>query len=607
MNDLPHHGPERKTCMPCRKRKVKCDGRPPRCGPCSTAKRELDCVFPSIPESRDKRNALPKGKACLSCRGKKKKCDGFRPICSTCSRSRDGLPCIYDESNIPSHGDSEGDADENSPTQTPYASDRSNGSGQHVPTPISPRQLVIPSPPDSDGVGSTSPSVLSSSIPSSPHPLPLLRAVDERQMCYFRSLAFSNALRLGICFTPLKERFIREGDLSGHIVHPWFTWFMAVMGVHLHQESRHQWEQLKIQGTLTQILLKMVLKMQETDPPFNVLQVFYLMAMSCTYTHTLVPARRYLKKCKDMIRMGGFRLAEPTWIDASSRASPPTAIIDDRPPEYTEEKHELVSILVNLMYLQCMHCMLYDECHDMFVDLEVQLPDFARAYPEVFELSSIVLRARTVLLVRDVFLHINLLKKPDVSQKEWLADAVNLMSRLTVILQVLDNAVDRLNDTGRMSPRGSHEQRQMYLLVSSCKLFCITAQARIYMETSKLPIVPKGQTGVFRDLARESVQAFFLIYKTFDREDDLRHLDYFIIACWQHIRELYLALYPGDLDWYPLTEVSRQIILLEGTLRVTPAGRNVSVMHSMVNIVNGDRSPDEPNFLKEDDRLKYGL
>lgn len=46
----------------------KCDGRSPKCGPCSMAKRELVCMFPLRPENRDKRNALPKGKACLSCR-----------------------------------------------------------------------------------------------------------------------------------------------------------------------------------------------------------------------------------------------------------------------------------------------------------------------------------------------------------------------------------------------------------------------------------------------------------------------------------------------------------------------------------------------------------
>jgi len=77
-------------------------------------------------------------------------------------------------------------------------------------------------------------------------------------------------------------------------------------------------------------------------------------------------------------------------------------------------------------------------------------------------------------------------------------------------------------------------------------------------------------------------------------------------TCWGKIRELYLDLFSGDLDWYPFSEVSRQAILLENTLRVTPAGRNVSVMHSIAN-VEGARQPGEPNFLKEADRLKYGL
>ena len=154
------------------------------------------------------------------------------------------------------------------------------------------------------------------------------------------------------------------------------------MGLHLYQESRHQWEQLRTQSSLVQALLRMVLSVQETEPPVDVFQAFYLMAMSCTYTHTLVPARRYLERCEDMVRTQGFRLVDPSWIDASSRASPYTAT-DDRPSEYTEEKHEMVSILVNLIYIQCMHCMLYNKCHGMFADLEAQLSDFAVRCPPV--------------------------------------------------------------------------------------------------------------------------------------------------------------------------------------------------------------------------------
>jgi len=40
-------------------------------------------------------------------------------------------------------------------------------------------------------------------------------------------------------------------------------------------------------------------------------------------------------------------------------------------------------------------------------------------------------------------------------------------------------------------------------------------------------------------------------------------------------------------------------------LRVTPAGKGMSVMHSIANMV-GD-TQNGPNFLKEEDRLKHGL
>ena len=292
-------------------------------------------------------------------------------------------------------------------------------------------------------------SVSSGALPSSTSPCPqeVLRAVDERLMSYLlviplrqslarfltlpssRDLAFSNALRLGICFTPLKERFIRDGDMTGRFVHPWFVWFMNVMGIHLHQERRHMWLELKIQSKITQLILAMVVKMRESNPPpLLMLHVYSYMALACTYTHTIVPGRRYLQRSHEMVEEHGFGLVGPTWIDASSRRSPSTF---DRPPEYTEEKHEMVSILLHLMYLQCIHCLLYKKCHGLFANLEAQLPDFEvgrpprdhfpwarcssiisqRAYPEVFELSSSVLRVRTLLLVRDVFLHIDQAEK----------------------------------------------------------------------------------------------------------------------------------------------------------------------------------------------------
>lgn len=95
---------------------------------------------------------------------------------------------------------------------------------------------------------------------------------------------------------------------------------------------------------------------------------------------------------------------------------------------------------------------------------------------------------------------------------------------------MLDDAVNELNEKGTLLAAEAYGKRQTYILISSCKLFCMTAQARIYTEISKLPIVPKVQCDEFRDMAMESIRAFLLIHKTFDQEGDLRHLDYFVVV-----------------------------------------------------------------------------
>ena len=119
---------------------------------------------------------------------------------------------------------------------------------------------------------------------------------------------------------------------------------------------------------------------------------------------------------------------------------------------------------------------------------------------------------------------------PGLSQKEWLTVAVDLVVRLNEVLGLLDNAVERLNNTGTLFRMEVHGPRPTYLLISSCKQFCMTARARIYMETSKLPILPKTQVTKFRSLTMESLQEFLRIHKTFDQEGDYRHLDYFVVV-----------------------------------------------------------------------------
>lgn len=88
------------TCLQCRVRKVKCDGRQDVCRNCERL--EFECSFQQ--QSRGQPAAqyaakLPERRrrmqACLSCRSKKIRCLGELPECSNCIKK--GLSCSYPE------------------------------------------------------------------------------------------------------------------------------------------------------------------------------------------------------------------------------------------------------------------------------------------------------------------------------------------------------------------------------------------------------------------------------------------------------------------------------------------------------------------------------
>jgi hypothetical protein len=87
------------TCLQCRVRKVKCDGRQTVCRNCERL--EFECSFQQSPgqSSAQYASKIPERRrrmqACLSCRSKKIRCLGELPECSNCSKK--GLSCTYPE------------------------------------------------------------------------------------------------------------------------------------------------------------------------------------------------------------------------------------------------------------------------------------------------------------------------------------------------------------------------------------------------------------------------------------------------------------------------------------------------------------------------------
>jgi hypothetical protein len=77
-----------KSCLNCRRRKVKCDKSVPDCHPCLNS--GLSCSYRSGEVDHTK---LRSTRACQSCRVQKRRCSGDLPKCSRCLQQGD--PCLY--------------------------------------------------------------------------------------------------------------------------------------------------------------------------------------------------------------------------------------------------------------------------------------------------------------------------------------------------------------------------------------------------------------------------------------------------------------------------------------------------------------------------------
>ncbi|KAI1874707.1 hypothetical protein JX265_004915 [Neoarthrinium moseri] len=105
---------KRQTCLQCRVRKVRCDGRHKVCRNCERL--DFECSFQQSPgqSAAQQGSRLPERRrrmqACLSCRSKKIRCLGELPECSNCVKK--GLGCAYPEprKRLPAGGLGQGDS-----------------------------------------------------------------------------------------------------------------------------------------------------------------------------------------------------------------------------------------------------------------------------------------------------------------------------------------------------------------------------------------------------------------------------------------------------------------------------------------------------------------
>ncbi|EJF65793.1 hypothetical protein BD309DRAFT_944502 [Dichomitus squalens] len=390
------------TCSACRGRKVRCDGVVPMCGPCSKARKPIECVYTATTavSTAPKGEYLKKGAACAPCRRKKKKCDATRPCCSTCKVAGKEKDCTYDES-------VEQTIAEALLLRTHLLEQRLAAYESQV--------GALGNHPHSDE-GRLEQAVASSSrlaIPSHPvlgsHDLPLfdfpqaLNTLFDRlsappptadvhhlsvphesiRLSEFRSTWAIHAPQYGCVLSDEKMHASLAGDLTGLIVHPAFTYIAQLLGCLMWQIQRQAFVFPQVEYEQLQLLL---LALEDIDP-ISEIQARYLLAIYYLLKKQMQDGEAQLTMAIDIVHR--HNLTFPVMPDTFDPI---------QMQEVSPQQAELIGALAHLIYLDRDSSIVFRVPPRLDTTLDDALTNVALYYPVLAKTNLAYLRARSLLL-----------------------------------------------------------------------------------------------------------------------------------------------------------------------------------------------------------------
>ncbi|RDX56839.1 hypothetical protein OH76DRAFT_1395982 [Lentinus brumalis] len=397
--------PPTQTCSACRGRKVRCDGVQPMCGPCSKARKPIDCVYTPATAiaSTPKGEYLKKGAACAPCRRKKKKCDADRPFCSTCKVAGKEKECTYEEN-------TERTLTEALFMRTHYLEQRLAQYEHQVAPMAHPQGLPDGILPLMDLTHPDQPTASSSRLSHSgggysvpvyniPHALNVLfdcmnvpspttdltlsaphipQGLEE-----FRETYIEHSRQYGSTLSPEKMEAILAGDVSGAVVHPAFTYVAQLLGCLFWQMERRM---MNMYSSVEREQEQLLFGVLDTIDPVGEVQVRYLLAIYYLFKQQMVEGEEQLVLGADVVRR--HNLVFPTSTDAFDPL---------QMQEATPDQVELISALSHMLYLDRCSSFVFHVPTRLDKNFDDALKNVALYYPFLAKTNTTYIRARSLL------------------------------------------------------------------------------------------------------------------------------------------------------------------------------------------------------------------
>ncbi|KAF9525601.1 hypothetical protein CPB83DRAFT_909072 [Crepidotus variabilis] len=569
------------TCSTCKRRKVRCDGQKPVCGSCAGRNQSSSpCDYDTNRSSQAPSNSLARGDACLPCRKKKKKCNGERPVCRTCVIAKKTDRCIYNTDSIPQLintlvernrelekllGSPHWSAPPTPPDSTSMAmsleieldqmsnidsmwstatSIEAIASSMYAPREAS----VLDNPPAAIGVIivcgdwripdelSDPSSAIAAFTPSNQTSTDLQFNFQEMPHDDFRELRqifIQHGIVLGQSYTRDKWRALREGDASCSVIHPAVVHVAQLFGARIANRHRIEMALVDEEQHLNNALMLLTILPMSVPEAVAHIQCYSLLAVHYMKRRDITTGRDWLLKADNLVRQFNLHINPPA--DGVNRNARHEGLDDGHPYKDLisfDEEDEMRDALCQLLYIDSVSAFRMQLPPLVCPRIRREFEGLMHYYnTRMQEASLVIIRMTSVILLQDA--HTAMITGELLHSTPNLPPSSSFPPTIRHIYLYLAD-VNELTVAASVFERGSPK----YLILKQCTLVAVTALASVYhLSISTLPESHRK--------CLDSIAELVSISDSLSPED-CSQLDPIISACWSIALRILLQIQLGS-------------------------------------------------------------
>ncbi|KAF9647274.1 hypothetical protein BDM02DRAFT_3170273 [Thelephora ganbajun] len=463
---------------------------------------------------------LPRGRACMQCRRKKKKCDGGLPSCRKCLESRSVVECTYREPET---------AKPEPPTELPPAPATTS---HNIPTAITkPSQSNVNPAFDPFNWTPVSLAILEFFNP----PNYSLSGVSPEDMnLRFRLVFLSYRLAQGIYLTFAQQQAIILGDTSGSFIHRFFIEFAQLVGCHFHRRHSSDNNLMQLETTYLFSVLRTLSSMKEEADPVSYAHAHWLVAMACVTTGNSQKAISFMKEAVQAVERNRDLFL--------SRLPGLSSVLVTASVDYSEDLHEKLGLLAHILWfrtytsiflvdsgvyptpdsvpgkipqsiLEQFEDVLYGPQCGLLSGLTHLFQNYLPvACPVLFEVCPLMVRVRTVLLIR----------KSRKLTTQYASERTPTLALLTQCSETCTELGEHVQSVAKLIAKfAAANDRDSCVSLRMCSVVCLSNLGELYQILSQHPLWKLPTVTI-----RQYEQAMYLM-SDLSKElmnDDMRHL-----------------------------------------------------------------------------------